>query len=85
MVSQNESLHRFMDEKNAVKVFDTVAGAANALIKGIEKYSNIEYKYGKDLIDNKENINYFKELQKRYENKNDEELEVIIKKLSHKD
>ena len=55
------------------------------LIKGIEKYSNIEYKYGKDLIDNKENINYFKELQKRYENKNDEKLEVIIKKLSHKD
>ena len=33
------------------------------LTKGIEKYSNIEYKYGKDLIDNKENINYFKELQ----------------------
>ena len=55
------------------------------LAKGIEKYSNIEYKYGKDLIDNKENINYFKELQKRYENKNDEELEFIIKKLSHKD
>jgi ribosomal protein L11 methyltransferase (prmA) len=55
------------------------------LAKGIEKYSNIEYKYGKDLIDNKENINYFKELQKRYENENDEELEFIIKKLSHKD
>ena len=55
------------------------------LTKGIEKYFNIEYKYGKDLIDNKENINYFKELQKRYENKNDEELEFIIKKLSHKD
>ena len=62
-------------------VFDNVF----YLTKGIEKYSNIEYKYGKDLIDNKENINYFKELQKRYENKNDEELEFIIKKLSHKD
>lgn len=55
------------------------------LTKGIEKYSNIEYKYGKDLIDNKENINYFKDLQKRYENREDKELEVIIKKLSHKD
>ena len=55
------------------------------LTKGIEKYSNVEYKYGKDLIDNKENINYFKDLQKRYENREDKELEVIIKKLSHKD
>ena len=27
-----------MDEKNAVKVFDTVAGAATAIIKGIQKY-----------------------------------------------
>ena len=55
------------------------------LTKGIEKYSNIEYKYGKNLIDNKKNINYFKDLQKRYENREDKELEVIIKKLSHKD
>lgn len=54
------------------------------LTKGIEKYSNIEYKYGKDLIDNKENINYFKDLQKRYENREDKELENIIKDLSNK-
>ena len=66
-------------------VFDKKYYNVFYLTKGIEKYSNIEYKYGKDLIDNKENINYFKELQKRYENKNDKELEVIIKKLSHKD
>ena len=66
-------------------VFDKKYYNVFYLTKGTEKYSNIEYKYGKDLIDNKENINYFKELQKRYENKNDEELEVIIKKLSHKD
>ena len=54
------------------------------LTKGIEKYSNIEYKYGKNLIDNKKNINYFKDLQKRYENREDKELENIIKDLSNK-
>ena len=54
------------------------------LTKGREKYSNIEYKYGKNLIDNKENINYFKDLQKRYENREDKELENIIKDLNNK-
>ena len=54
------------------------------LTKGREKYSNIEYKYGKNLIDNKENINYFKDLQKRYENREDKELENIIKELNKK-
>lgn len=53
------------------------------LTKGREKYSNIEYKYGKNLIDNKENINYFKDLQKRYENREDKELENIIKDLNN--
>ena len=75
-----EDFRRFIHIKGFKKYYNVFY-----LTKGIEKYSNIEYKYGKDLIDNKENINYFKELQKRYENKNDEELEFIIKKLSHKD
>lgn len=84
-----EDFRRFIHTKNfkieEYLVFDKRYYNIFYLTKGIENYSNIEYKYGKDLIDNKENINYFKYLQKRYEYKNDKELEIIINKLIYKD
>ena len=51
------------------------------LPKGKEKYSDIEYKYGKDLIDNKDNLEYFQDLKTRYENKDDKDLDYIIARL----
>ncbi len=62
-------------------VFDKKYYNVFYLTKGIERYSDIEYKYGKDLIDNKDNLEYFQDLKTRYENKDDKDLDYIIARL----
>lgn len=80
-----EDFRRFIHTKGFIieesLVFDKKYYNVFYLTKGKEKYSDIEYKYGKDLIDNKDNLDYFLDLKTRYENKDDKDLEVIIDRL----
>ena len=80
-----EDFRRFIHTKGFIieesLVFDKKYYNVFYLTKGKERYSDIEYKYGKDLIDNKDNLDYFLDLKTRYENKDDKDLEVIIDRL----
>ena len=80
-----EDFRRFIHTKGFIieesLVFDKKYYNVFYLTKGKEKYSDIEYKYGKDLIDNKDNLEYFQDLKTRYENKDDKDLDYIIDRL----
>ena len=80
-----EDFRRFIHTKAFIieesLVFDKKYYNVFYLTKGIERYSDIEYKYGKDLIDNKDNLEYFQDLKTRYENKDDKDLDYIIARL----
>lgn len=80
-----EDFRRFIHTKGFIieesLVFDKKYYNVFYLTKGKEKYSDIEYKYGKDLIDNKDNLEYFQDLKTRYENKDDKDLDYIIARL----
>ncbi len=80
-----EDFRRFIHTKGFIieesLVFDKKYYNVFYLTKGIERYSDIEYKYGKDLIDNKDNLEYFQDLKTRYENKDDKDLDYIIARL----
>ena len=80
-----EDFRRFIHTKGFIieesLVFDKKYYNVFYLTKGKEKYSDIEYKYGKDLIDNKDNLDYFQDLKTRYENKDDKDLDYIIDRL----
>lgn len=80
-----EDFRRFIHTKGFIieesLVFDKKYYNVFYLTKGKEKYSDIEYKYGKNLIDNKDNLEYFQDLKTRYENKDDKDLDYIIARL----
>lgn len=80
-----EDFRRFIHTKGFIieesLVFDKKYYNVFYLTKGKERYSDIEYKYGKDLIDNKDNLDYFQDLKTRYENKDDKDLDYIIDRL----